>query len=115
MKKSIICPFCGSSKIEKKEIKKYFCLNCGLAFSNEDEKSNISKTKISKEAFFSNIFNALREVTKEEIDEIVKEQITSIFSRNITTYYQEIADLYVQAIYEIDCDDQEENFKKLFS
>ncbi len=115
MRKHFVCPFCGSSEIEKKEINNYLCLNCGLAFSNENEKLNMSTTVISKDTFFSCIFEALKNVTGEEIDDVVKENIRNLFSNNIKTYYQEIADLYVQAIYEVDCDDQEEKIKELFS
>ncbi|MDE5566087.1 MAG: hypothetical protein K2I77_03775, partial [Anaeroplasmataceae bacterium] len=97
----IKCQFCKSKEIKKipGSINEYYCSDCGYAFNLEDVNSKRKLTRITKNEFFSIIFNAYSEVVKEKkLNVDFKKKIESLFP-SFKNFYKEIAEAYVNVIY----------------
>lgn len=116
VKKLVECPFCNNNNVQKMGKKFYLCENCGCVYNaEENNKVLASLTKISKEEFFSIIFNAFQALLGNKLDFRIKREIEKEFSVKVHTYYKEIANLYAEAIYEIDSDAKENSLYDLLS
>lgn len=111
------CQFCNSKEIKKipGSIDEYYCLDCGYAFNIKDIHSKRKLKRISKDEFFSIIFNGYSEVVKEKklvID--FKKRIESLFP-SFKNFYKEIAEAYADILYELDAYEAEHIFYNFLS
>lgn len=113
----IKCQLCNSDEVKKipGSIDEYYCDDCGYAFNLKDMNSKSKLKRISKDEFFSIIFNAYSETVQEKkLNKNFKKSIENLFP-SLKKYYKEIAEAYADVIYELDAYEDEQFFYNFLS